>query len=332
MKPSPVAPLRQSASVLVLVLVLTRLRPAPGSLAQQIAHPYRRIEEVGIDRAVAAVASDLLWLASVWLTAALLAAIWIQRTGHSSRLLRGLVRSTPQSLQRLVLTSAGVSLILGPTTAAFAAPAGSALPAPRWPVSIAVTTPAVTSLASTPSSTPPDVPAPRWPNGPASAAPSTGPAANISSTALAPPATSTPVSSDPGVVPAPTLPRTARSPIDPSQTSSPPSIGTPPMGAIHQDEPSPPTSTPPGGQTAVNPPTQSTPQTPATPLPSSQVVIVQPGDSLWSITSQRLGPSATDAEVAVEWPYWYRSNRRVIGSDPGVLHPGQRLVVPARKG
>jgi hypothetical protein len=58
-------------------------------------------------------------------------------------------------------------------------------------------------------------------------------------------------------------------------------------------------------------------------------VIVAEGDSLWSVAAQHLGAGATDHDVAQEWPRWYRANRDVIGDDPGLLHPGTRLLPPA---
>jgi nucleoid-associated protein YgaU len=57
-------------------------------------------------------------------------------------------------------------------------------------------------------------------------------------------------------------------------------------------------------------------------------VVVHRGDSLWSIAARRLGPGASDAEVAAAWPRWYAANRAVIGPDPDLVLPGQRLRVP----
>ena len=57
-------------------------------------------------------------------------------------------------------------------------------------------------------------------------------------------------------------------------------------------------------------------------------VVVERGDSLWSLTERRLGPDATAAEVQAAWPRLYAANRDLIGPDPGLLEPGQRLVVP----
>ncbi|WP_202879566.1 LysM peptidoglycan-binding domain-containing protein [Serinicoccus kebangsaanensis] len=58
-------------------------------------------------------------------------------------------------------------------------------------------------------------------------------------------------------------------------------------------------------------------------------VVVRRGDTLWDLAARHLGPEATVAEVAQEWPRWYAANRGVIGADPDLLLPGQELVVPA---
>jgi nucleoid-associated protein YgaU len=58
-------------------------------------------------------------------------------------------------------------------------------------------------------------------------------------------------------------------------------------------------------------------------------VVVRRGDSLWDIAARHLGPDASAADVAVEWPRWHHANRDVIGADPDLLIPGQRLVPPA---
>jgi nucleoid-associated protein YgaU len=53
-----------------------------------------------------------------------------------------------------------------------------------------------------------------------------------------------------------------------------------------------------------------------------------PGDCLWSIARDHLGPRAGDDAVAAAWPRWYAANRHVIGPDPDLLQPGQQLVAP----
>lgn len=61
--------------------------------------------------------------------------------------------------------------------------------------------------------------------------------------------------------------------------------------------------------------------------PGREVVVLR-GDSLWDITARYLGPRASAAEVAVEWPRWYAANREVIGAEPALIRPGQVLVPP----
>ena len=56
--------------------------------------------------------------------------------------------------------------------------------------------------------------------------------------------------------------------------------------------------------------------------PALTAVEVAPGDTLWDIAARRLGAGAS-------WPAIYALNRDVIGPDPGVITPGQRLVLPS---
>jgi nucleoid-associated protein YgaU len=58
-------------------------------------------------------------------------------------------------------------------------------------------------------------------------------------------------------------------------------------------------------------------------------VVVRRGDSLWDIAARHLGDGSSAAEIAAEWPRWYAANRHVIGADPDLLRPGQRLAPPA---
>jgi hypothetical protein len=57
-------------------------------------------------------------------------------------------------------------------------------------------------------------------------------------------------------------------------------------------------------------------------------IVVSPGDSLWSIAADHLGPETTAEEIALAWPRLYAANRDVIGPDPAVIQPGQHLIVP----
>ena len=61
-------------------------------------------------------------------------------------------------------------------------------------------------------------------------------------------------------------------------------------------------------------------------------VVVQAGDTLWSIAAthlERTGEPVSTAAIAAAWPTWYATNADVIGADPDVIEPGQQLVVPA---
>lgn len=63
-----------------------------------------------------------------------------------------------------------------------------------------------------------------------------------------------------------------------------------------------------------------TPTTSPAPIESAAVrsVVVHTGDCLWAI-AQREG---------VSWPALYRLNRRAIGPEPDLIHPGLRLRLP----
>ncbi|GAA5150380.1 hypothetical protein GCM10023340_27380 [Nocardioides marinquilinus] len=76
----------------------------------------------------------------------------------------------------------------------------------------------------------------------------------------------------------------------------------------------------------------------AAPLPRAEAaptpvdaVRVRPGDSLWSISTDRLGHDADAAEVAAHTAALHALNRPVVGPDPDVIHPGQRLRLPPRE-
>ncbi len=62
--------------------------------------------------------------------------------------------------------------------------------------------------------------------------------------------------------------------------------------------------------------------------PAPDTVVVAPGDSLWSIAASRSGPRASVADVAMSTERWYQENREVVGPDPDLLQPGQRLTAP----
>lgn len=77
------------------------------------------------------------------------------------------------------------------------------------------------------------------------------------------------------------------------------------------------------------PVTTTVPALPATTTEASppRAHVVAPGESLWSIVRDR-SPGASDADLATAVVRWHAANRGVIGPDPDLIQPGQRLVPP----
>jgi resuscitation-promoting factor RpfA len=68
---------------------------------------------------------------------------------------------------------------------------------------------------------------------------------------------------------------------------------------------------------------------PRTPAPGTpHTVVVQAGDSLWSIAAALLPASADDGPICADWHRLYRANRDRIGADPDLILPGTVLEVP----
>lgn len=64
---------------------------------------------------------------------------------------------------------------------------------------------------------------------------------------------------------------------------------------------------------------------------TSQAVRVRPGDTLWAIAARSLPADATDAQIAAATRAWHHLNRAVIGADPNLIFPTQRLIPPTVK-
>jgi LysM repeat protein len=62
--------------------------------------------------------------------------------------------------------------------------------------------------------------------------------------------------------------------------------------------------------------------------PPARLVVVRPGDSLWSIARDQLAPHATDQALAARVLSLYGANRSTIGGDPDLIFAGQKLVAP----
>jgi nucleoid-associated protein YgaU len=65
------------------------------------------------------------------------------------------------------------------------------------------------------------------------------------------------------------------------------------------------------------------------PATKQSTVVVQSGDTLWAIVRDRLGTDADAATTAHAVDRWHDANREVIGPDPDLIHPGQRLAPPS---
>ncbi|WP_337063475.1 LysM peptidoglycan-binding domain-containing protein [Kineococcus sp. G2] len=80
---------------------------------------------------------------------------------------------------------------------------------------------------------------------------------------------------------------------------------------------------------------RTVPEVPAAELPgdarptsSGDEVVVQRGDSLWSLARSLTGADASAGDVLREQQRLYAANADVIGADPDVLLPGQVLRLP----
>ncbi len=62
--------------------------------------------------------------------------------------------------------------------------------------------------------------------------------------------------------------------------------------------------------------------------PGQTHVVVRTGDTLWQLARDRAPASATTGDVAGLVGRVHRTNRLVIGPDPDLIRPGQRLVIP----
>jgi hypothetical protein len=65
--------------------------------------------------------------------------------------------------------------------------------------------------------------------------------------------------------------------------------------------------------------------------PSTRLV-VYPGDTLWWIAQERLGPNTTPQQIVNEVERIYQLNRALIGDDPDLILPGQELLLPTTAG
>ena len=57
---------------------------------------------------------------------------------------------------------------------------------------------------------------------------------------------------------------------------------------------------------------------------------MRPGDTLWSLAARDLPADSPDAAITARWHAIYAANRSLIGPDPDVIVPGQRLRLPGK--
>lgn len=343
------------ASVAVSLLAadataLASLRPAFRALPGRLSAPHAWLARVGPDGALSTLAGCALWLVGAWLGLGLLAAIAGCLPGLAGRLSAGVGQVLlPRVAIRLLAGSAGLGVLLAPVAAsarslpapapgghgpvaaaaagwapattgqrpAAAAATGDALPAPSWPTD-PVPSPSTADRGS--------VPAPIWPtSGPGTARPSPGTPTPSQGTGA--PRTAPTHSDSPGrAQPAPTR-RGSHAPTSPAggpRSSAGSSPSTEPTDTTHP-APGRVATAPRSGHPTTHPPRGSQPTGSA----PGETVTVRPGDSLWLIAARRLGPQPSAAAIADAWPRWYAANKRLIGSDPDLIRPGQVLHAPA---
>jgi nucleoid-associated protein YgaU len=126
----------------------------------------------------------------------------------------------------------------------------------------------------------------------------------------------------PSVATAPALPRASDRPPPDSDALDRPATGVPPGWT--PDRPAAPRRQDARGGSLV----RLVASTPSIGHAVVDEVVVRRGDTLWDIAARHLGPHAPAAEVAAEWPRWHAANVTVIGPDPDLLLPGQRLLPP----
>lgn len=66
----------------------------------------------------------------------------------------------------------------------------------------------------------------------------------------------------------------------------------------------------------------------AAPARAARTHVVRTGDTLWSLAAADLSPTADANDVTRRWHRLHQLNRAVIGDDPDLIHPGQRLHLP----
>ncbi len=291
--------------------VLAVAGPGPAEIRLLVTSPATFVAERGAEAALGAGVALLGWACLLWLSAAALLVMAAQLPGHIGRMLdlparwlapRGLSSRVRAALGTTVLTS---SLLLS-TTAGATSPALAA-PVPSAPSTTAAPAPVVL----------PDLDWSGAAAGSGSAPAPPEPAASVPPPPTSPPAVPPSLPEPPLTAPVPDTPIPTSSPA-PGQapraaSAAPPAPAGPPLGISIGAGPD-------AGLLALGLRSETS--------GGPQPVVVRRGDTLWGIAARHLAPGASDAAIAAEWPRWYVANRDVVGADPDLILPGQRLTPP----
>jgi resuscitation-promoting factor RpfA len=296
---------------LVLIGLVAWIGLTPPALRAALADPQGWVDQVGPDTAAVAVAGLVCWAMLVWVTLGLLLVATAAAPGAIGRAADAFARClVPAALRRAATVAFGISVGTAAVTSAATAESrpGQVAHVARPLIGVSQDQGQHHRPSGVASASPgvdwPFEPAPPEPP-PNRGSPSTGPSAGQDGGG----GSTIPSRGWPG---SPEAPATAGG--RPTAASSPPPGSRPATGADRAGTPTATTATPLAEPTDAGAEAGS--------------VLVRPGDCLWLIAARRLGPQATAAEIAREWPRWYAMNRQVIGDDPDVIRPGQPLAAP----
>jgi nucleoid-associated protein YgaU len=292
---------------LLLIGLLVATGPRVAGLRAACADPQGWLDRVGPDAAAVAASGLVCWAMLLWVTAGLLLLVGAALPGAAGRAAEAIAgRVVPAAVRRMATLALGASLgtatVVG-TAAADQTPAATAHAAqPLLVVShVLAYQPEPGSLD------PPDV---DWPLGQGPVEP---PPQSCDGSAT--PMHTGPV---PGAAAEPGLTTAATASL--AAPGSPASDGSTRSGPV-----------PVPASTTKQERPETAPRSDDRPCGArleTRSVVVERGDSLWLIAARRLGPQASAAETAREWPRWYAMNRHVIGDEPDFIRPGQTLVAP----
>lgn len=250
---------------------------------------------------------DALWSLMVWVGAILAGWLGLGSVLLVGTIVPGALGTACERLEHWLtprLLRQAVSLALGTAVATLALPAGAANGA------------VITRLADGGPSTPGPATSPA-----ASASPAAAPAPALRSTGKAPDPAFSPTGA-PDSAGGPLSPTPAREGANPTTQVTSSERQHAPVAPTPGWRPSPPV------RIVATDGTRLLAPAPRTTAPDTAITVIR-GDTLWHIAARHLGPGATDAEIALEWPRWYAANRDVIGADADHLVPGQQLRQPA---